>query len=209
MQHLLHLQHQPLLHQLLQRQAQLRQVFLDLETTRLRQAREWVSHAQWLAQRATTHSLQAAVQDSVLVAHVQPVPAVRVVRVAHHVRVAHRVQVSAAVMPVVAHRVQVSVAAHQVPVVLVSVAHVRLVAQQVVAVVTVAELQVLSVRVEAVELPRLVSRSVRNVKSSNREWLQALVAQLCHVAMEPRCFVCAAVPAFKTSQTRLKPLQLS
>ena len=146
-------------------------------------ARAWVSHAQWHVQVETTHSLQArvvAVQVSVQADLVRLVPEVRVRAV--HVRlvlVAH-VQVSVAVL-----RVRASVVA-LVPVLLVQVAlaHlVRVVAQVVAAAVTAVELLVRSVRAEAREPRRLVSRSARNAKSSNREWHRASVAQLFLVAM--------------------------
>jgi hypothetical protein len=202
MRHLRHRQHQPQHQQLLP-------VFLVRATTRLQQARAWESHVRWLAQRATTHSLQAVVQGSVLVVHVRLALAAQVVQAVLHVRVAHLVQASAEVTPV-AHLVQVLVAVLLVLVVaLASVDHVRLVALVVAVAATVVAPLVRSVRVEAVVLPRLASRSVRNAKSSNREWLQALVAQLCHAAMEPPCYVYVAVPAFRTSLTRLKPLRLS
>jgi hypothetical protein len=87
--------------------------------------------------------------------------------------------------------------------------HVRLVAQVLVAAVTVVEPLVRSVRAVAVVHRRHASQSVRNAKSSNREWLLALVAQLCHVAMVLPSYVCVADQASKTLPTRLKPLQLS
>lgn len=142
----------------------------------MRQARVWEFHVQWQDQLATTHSRLAHAPASVRVVHVQPVPVVQVVQVAHLVRVAHHVQVSAAVTPV-AHLVQVSVAELQVPVVPALVVHVRPVALAAVDAETAAEPLVPSVRVEVAELRRLASRSVRNVKSSNREWLQAWVVQ--------------------------------
>jgi hypothetical protein len=110
-----------------------------------------------------------------------------------------------------AHSAQVSVAVLLVPVaqLLALADHVRLVAQVLEVAVTVVELLVRSVRVEAAVLQRLVSRSARNAKSLNREWLQALVAQLCHVAMVQQFFVCVAVRASKTLPTKLRPLQPS
>jgi hypothetical protein len=154
------------------------------------------------------------VQARVRVAHVPLVPVaqvrVRAVQVVPLVPVALRVQVSVAV-PLVALRVQVSVAVHQVPVAVlqVLVAHVLPVVRVLVAGVTVVEPPVRSVRAEAAVHPRLASRSARNAKSSNREWLLASVAQLCHVAMAQRFCVCVADQAFKTLPTRLKPLRLS
>jgi hypothetical protein len=148
-----------------------------------------------------------AVQVSVQVDHAQLVTAglARQVPVAH-VRVAHLVQVSVAVP-----RVLVSVAV-PVQALLVQVASAHLVlavAQVVAAAVTVVELLVRSVRAEAREPRRLVSRSARNAKSSNREWRRALVARSFHVEMVPLLFDFAEVLAFRTSQTRSKPLQLS
>ena len=198
----LHLQHHPPL--LAESRAQ--------ETILLRPAR--ASHAQWLVRLATTHSLPARVLVPVPVARVRLVPVVlvpvRVVQVVRLVPVALRVQVSVAVPPV-ALRVQVSAAVHQVPVAVlqVLVAHVHPVVRELVAAVTVVEPPVRSVRAVAAVHPRLASRSARNAKSSNREWLRALVAQLCHVATaQPFCGY-VAVQASKTLQTRLRPLQLS
>jgi hypothetical protein len=56
---------------------------------------------------------------------------------------------------------------------------------------------------------KLASQSVPREKNSNKEVFQALVAQLCHAGMEQQLFVCAAVHRFKTSQTRLMPMQVS
>jgi hypothetical protein len=187
---------------------QQRQVeFHALATTRSRPARAF--HAQWLVQPETTHSHSVQVNGRVV--HDQLVPVGLVVLVAHLDLVAHLVHVLALAVAPVAHSVLVSVAeplvqAEQQPV---SVALVL----QVVLVLAVAATVVAppgrSVRAEAVVLLRLVSRSARNAKSSNREWLQALVAQLCHVAMATRFCDFVAVQASKTSQTRLRPLQPS
>jgi hypothetical protein len=136
---------------------------------------------------------------------VRLVPAVQVVRVALLVHV-----LALAVVPVV-HSVLVSVAEpqEQVEQQPVSVAHVHLVALVLAVAATVVALLVRSERAEAAVLQRPVSRSVRNAKSSNREWLRALVAQLCHVATaQPFCGY-VAVQASKTLQTRLRPLQPS
>ena len=219
LQHLL-LRHQLRLHRLLLRLLPMRHrqhqphllllpVFLVRATTRLQLARAWESHVRWLAQRATTHSHPAPVQVSVQADHVRLALAAQVVQAAHHVRVAHLVQASAEVTPV-AHLVQVLVAVLLVLVVaLASVDHVRLVALVVAVAATVVALLVRSERAEAAVLQRPVSRSVRNAKSSNREWLRALVAQLCHVATaQPFCGY-VAVQASKTLQTRLRPLQPS
>jgi hypothetical protein len=78
-----------------------------------------------------------------------------------------------------------------------------------VAVVAAEEQQVPSVRVAHVAHPRPASRSVRNAKSLNREWLRASVAQLCHVATAPLLFVCVVEQASRTSPTRLMPMPVS
>jgi hypothetical protein len=158
----------------------------------------------------TTHSHSVQV-SSVRVVHDQPVPVVLVVLVAHLVRVAHLVHVLALAVAPVAHSVLASVAeplvqVEQQPV---SVAHVLQVVLVLAVAATVVAPLVRSVRVEAVALQRPVSRSARNAKSSNREWLQALVAQLCHVATAQPFYAYVAVQASKTLQTRLRPLQPS
>jgi hypothetical protein len=180
-----------------------------LVTTHSRLAKAWVSHVQWHAQWATILSHQAHVLVSALAVHDLPVPVAQAHVQAVHAQlapVAHRVQA----LPV-AHHALASVAELPVPVaaLLASADHVRRVAQVLVAVAMAVEPLVRSVRVEAVVLQRLVSRSARNAKSSNKEWLQALVAQLCHVAMARPFCVCVAVQASKTLPTRLRPLQLS
>jgi hypothetical protein len=65
------------------------------------------------------------------------------------------------------------------------------------------------VRVEHAEAEEPASPSAPREKNSNKEVFQALVAQLCHVAMEQQLFVCDAVHRFKTSQTRLMPMPVS
>jgi hypothetical protein len=140
------------------------------------------------------------------------VPEVRVhaqVALVRLVPVVPVVQVSVAV-PVVPV-VQVSVAVLQALVVLqpVLVAHAHRVAQVPEVAVTVVEPPVRSVRAEVAVHQRPASRSARNAKSLNREWLRALVAQLCHAATAQPFCACVVVPASKTSQTRLRPLRLS
>jgi hypothetical protein len=118
-------------------------------------------------------------------AHAQPVTLVVHAQLAAQVvRVVHLVLVSVA--EPVALSVLVSVVALQVlvPVQPASAALVHRVAQVPAVAVTVVELLVRSVRAEAVVPRRPASRSARNAKSLNREWLRALVAQLCHVATE-------------------------
>jgi hypothetical protein len=65
------------------------------------------------------------------------------------------------------------------------------------------------VKVALAEAEEPVSQSVPREKNSNKEVFQALVAQLCHAAMEQQLFGCAAVHLFKTSQTRLMPMPVS
>jgi antitoxin (DNA-binding transcriptional repressor) of toxin-antitoxin stability system len=57
-------------------------------------------------------------------------------------------------------------------------------------------------RAAAVAKARLANQSARNAKSSNKEVLQALVAQLCHVATAAPAFAFVAARAFKTLPTR-------
>jgi hypothetical protein len=78
-----------------------------------------------------------------------------------------------------------------------------------VAVVAAEEQQVPSVRVAHVAHPRPASRSVRNAKSLNREWLRASEAQLCLVATEPPSFEYVVEQASRTSPTRLMPMPVS
>jgi hypothetical protein len=65
------------------------------------------------------------------------------------------------------------------------------------------------VRVEHAEAEEPASPSAPREKNSNKEVFQALVAQLCHAAMERQLFVCAAVHQFRTSQTKLMPMPVS
>jgi hypothetical protein len=136
-------------------------------------------------------------QVHVLVVLVRLVPVALVVQDLAAVPVVLVVQVSVAVLQALVARQPVLVA------------HVRRVAQVPEVAVTVVEPPVRSVRAEAAVHQRPVSRSARNAKSLNREWLRALVAQLCHVATAQPFCVFVVVPASKTSQTRLRPLQLS
>jgi hypothetical protein len=79
----------------------------------------------------------------------------------------------------------------------------------VVAAVLVGELLERLVKVEPAEAEEPASPSALREKNSNKEVYQALVAQLCHAAMEQQLFVCAAVHRFKTSQTGLMPMPVS
>jgi gamma-glutamyl:cysteine ligase YbdK (ATP-grasp superfamily) len=65
------------------------------------------------------------------------------------------------------------------------------------------------VRAEHAEAEEPENQSAPKEKNSNKEVFQALVAQLCHAAMEQPLFVCAEVHQFKTSQTRLMPMPVS
>jgi hypothetical protein len=71
------------------------------------------------------------------------------------------------------------------------------------------ELLVPLVRAALAEAEKLASQNARREKNSNKEVFQALVAQLCHAAMEQQLFVYAAVHRFRTSQTRLMPMPVS
>jgi hypothetical protein len=71
------------------------------------------------------------------------------------------------------------------------------------------ELPVPSAREALAVAVKLASQSAPREKNSNKEVFQALVAQLCHAAMEQQLFVCAAVHQFKTSRTRLMPMPVS
>jgi hypothetical protein len=133
----------------------------------------------------------------VRVAHAQLVPVAQVALA--QVSVAVLVQVSVAQVPAQVPEPQ----ALRVPVALVALVRVP------VAAVAAEEPQVPSVRVAHVALLRPASRSVRNAKSLNKEWLRASVAQLCLVATEPPSFVCVVELAFRTSPTRLMPMPVS
>ena len=137
---------------------------------------------------------------------VRLVPVALVAQVVH-VLLALQVPV-AQVVRASAHHVQVLVAAPVALVLQVAVASAALVRVPVVAV-AVAARPVHSVRAAHAVRPRLASRSVRNAKSSNREWLRASVAQLCLVATATPSFVCVADPASRISQTRLMPMPVS
>jgi hypothetical protein len=135
------------------------------------------------------------------------------------VQVAHAQQVPVALVAPVAH-VQVSVAVHDqvsvervlaqvlVQVLQLAVASAALVRVPVAVVAVVAQL-VHSVRVVHVVHRRPASRSARNAKNLNKEWLRASVAQLCLVATEPPSFAFVVERASKTSQTRLMPMPVS
>jgi hypothetical protein len=110
--------------------------------------------------------------------------------------VAHHAQASAVEL-----LVQVSVAA-QAPVPVLALVHlVRVAPLQVVVAAVVAPL-VHSARAVLVEHRRPASRSVQSAKSLSRDQHRALVAQLFHAAMAPRCFAYAVALASRTSQTR-------
>jgi hypothetical protein len=65
------------------------------------------------------------------------------------------------------------------------------------------------VRVVAATPAKPASQNAPHVKSLNSEAHQALVEQLCHAVTAARSFVCVAVPASKTLQTRLTPMPVS
>jgi hypothetical protein len=66
-----------------------------------------------------------------------------------------------------------------------------------------------SVRVDQETLLRLESRRERNAKNSNYVQHLASVERLSHAVTVTLSFVCVAVHQFKTSQTRLMPMQVS
>lgn len=195
----------------------LRPEFQDRATTHSLPHRAWAFHAHRHV-LATTHSLQVRVQVAP-VAHVRLaqvallapvalvvrlVPVALVVLVAQVGLVAQQVQDSA-------HHVLALAAALLLPAASVPRAQValRAVALVVAAAVSVAEPQVHSERAGLAVRQRLASQSVQSAKNTSRDKHQALVAQLCHVATATRCFVCAAVPAFKTLPTRSMPTPVS
>jgi hypothetical protein len=137
----------------------------------------------------------------VLVAQVaQVVQLVLVVQVALVAPVALRVPDSARLVQVlVAGLLPVVALVHHAQVALLVVALVVAVA------VSAAEPQVPSERVVLADHLRLANQSVQSAKSTSKDKLLALVAQLCHVATATPFFVCVAAQAFKTSQTRSMP----
>lgn len=152
-------------------------------------------------------------------AHVRLAPVALLVLVALVARlvpvalVALVAQVALVALPVQdsAHRVLVLVEARQLLVASVPRAQValRAVALVVAAAVSVAEPLVHLERAGLAVRLRLASQSVQSAKNTSRGKPQASVAQLCHVAMATRCFVCAAVPAFKTLPTKSMPTPVS
>jgi hypothetical protein len=81
--------------------------------------------------------------------------------------------------------------------------------QVLVAAVAVVAQQVHSVRVDQETLLRLESQRERNAKNSNYVQHLASVEQLFHAVTVTLSFVYVAVHLFKTSQTRLMPMQAS
>jgi hypothetical protein len=81
--------------------------------------------------------------------------------------------------------------------------------QVLVAAVAVVEQLVHSVRVDQETLLRLESQRERNAKNSNYVQHLASVEQLFHAVTATLSFVYVAVHLFKTSQTRLMPMQVS
>jgi hypothetical protein len=144
----------------------------------------------------------------------QVAQAAQVVQVAHRVPAALHVQVDSQADPVrlvlasfvQAAELQVAPQAlHRAD----SLVQVAAQAQVVVAVLAVEPL-VLSVRAAHAVRARLVSQSVQSAKSSNSAAMRHHLVALSYLAaMEPRFFVFVAVHRFKTSQTRLTPMQVS
>jgi hypothetical protein len=171
------------------------QEFQDLETIHSHRLREWVFLVRWL-DLETIHSTQLRVwQDQVhkdlelqdlehdLMVHRRDLEQDQLVLAAPALDSVDQNRVLAAALPV----------EHSQPEVRPAVADAALAA----------ELLEHSVRAALAEVVKLASPSVPREKNSNKEVFQALVAQLCHAAMEPRLFVCAGVHQFKISRTRL------
>jgi hypothetical protein len=79
-----------------------------------------------------------------------------------------------------------------------------------VVVVLAVEPPVLSVRVAHADRARLVSQSVQSAKSSNSAAMRHHLVALWFLAVTVQpSFACVAVHRFKTSQTRLTPMQVS
>jgi hypothetical protein len=150
------------------------------------------------------------------VAHVRPVqvallaPVALVVRLVPVVLVVLVAQVALVVLLAQdsAHLVLALAAALLLPAALVPRAQValRAVALVVAAAVSVAEPLVHSERAGLAVRLRLASQSVQSAKNTSRDRPQALVAQLCHVAMAPLSFAFVADPRSKILPTRLMPM---
>jgi len=195
------------------------QAFRALVTIHSPRLRAWAFLALLLA-RATTHLLlrRAWVAQAQVV---RLVPVVRVAQVALVALVVRLVPVAQVVLVdlvvLVVLQVQVSVLLVRVPValrVLVVLAHlVRVALLAVALVVAVAVLAVeplvRSVRAVLAGHRRHVSQSARNAKSTSRDKLQALVAQLCRAATATPFCACVAVRASKILPTRLMPMPVS
>jgi hypothetical protein len=166
--------------------------------------RAWVFHAQW-QDRVTTHSHPIKVwvarvnQVAVQVDLVQLVP---VVLHLDRVDLVQLEQEDRQEQPHLVQLVLVLQAELQVSVVLV-------VDQVLVAAVAVVAQLVHSVRVDLETLLRLESQRERNAKNSNYVQHLASVERLSHAVTVTLSFVYVAVHRFKTSQTRLMPMQVS
>ena len=165
-------------------------------------------HREWAAQALAVRLVPVArvvlvVLVALVVRAVRLVPVVQVVLVVLEALVAQQAQA------LVLHaRVPVALLALAVLVPLVRVA--LLAAALVVAVAELAAvLLVHSVRAAHAVRLRHVSQSARNAKSTSKDKLLALVAQLCHAATATPCFACVAVRASKILPTRLMPTQVS
>jgi len=202
--------------QLLLRQRQQPQEFLDRATTRSQLHRAWAFLAQSavLATILSLHHREWVAQAALVLLVAQVAQVDQVAQVAHRVPVAHRVQ--AASQAALVRLVQVLHAqvaalrvAHQVQRRVDSLAQVVAQALVVVAVLAVEPL-VLSVRAAHAVRARHVSQSAQSAKSSNSAAMRHhLVARLFHaVTVQPFC-ACVADLLSKTSQTRLTPMQVS
>jgi hypothetical protein len=138
-----------------------------------------------------------------VVHRVVPVALAQLVPVAQVEQVAHAQVSVAELVQVLVEQVPVQALAHQ-PVVALAVP-----VRVPVAAVAVAEQPAHSARVVHVVHRRPASRSARNAKSLNKEWLRASVAQLCLVATVRPSFAFVVEQASRTSQTRLMPMPVS
>jgi hypothetical protein len=176
-------------------------VFQDLETIHLLQVREWEFLDQW-QDLATIHSMPRKVwhdlvqQDLVRQDQVQD-------QKQELLDLEQDLLVPVELAQDLVEQSQVLVAAHQLE-------DSQVEDQPAVAAAVLAEeLLERLVKVEHAEAEEPESPSAPREKNSNKEVFQALVAQLCHAAMEQQLFVCAAVHRFKTSQTRSMPMPVS
>lgn len=202
--------------QLLLRQRQQPQEFLDRATTRSQLLRAWAFLAQSaaLATILSLHHREWVAQAALVLLVAQVAQVDQVAQVAHRVPVAHHVRVAsqaALVRLVQVLHAQVAAlrVAHQAQLRADSLAQVAAQAQAVAEVLAVEPL-VLSVRAAHAVRARLVSQSAQSAKSLNSAAMRhRWVAHLFHAVTVQPCFVFVVVRLSKTSQTRLTPMQVS